>query len=105
MAGQVLLVGLDIGTSKIGVVIGEITDTGGLNIIGVGSHPSEGLRRGVVVNLDKTVRSIETAVKIAELMAGIQVETVIAGIAGEHIKSLNSRGVVAGSKQNHETPE
>ena len=73
-----------------------------LNIIGVGTHPSEGLRRGVVVNLEKTVNSVEKAVKSAELMAGVEVKSVYAGICGDHIRSLNSRGVVAVSKNDNE---
>jgi len=102
MPDNEILVGLDIGTTKIAVVIGEVGANNILNIIGVGTHPSEGLRRGVVVNLDKTVRSIEKAVKSAELMAGIKVESVYAGICGDHIRSLNSRGVVAVSRNDNE---
>ena len=94
--------GLDIGTSKIAVVIAEIDEPGPFKIIGVGIAPSEGLRRGVVVNLDKTVSSIEKAVSEAELMAGVEVSSVYVGIAGDHIRSINSRGVVAVSGSNHE---
>ena len=102
MADQAPIVGLDIGTSKIGVIIGEQNDQGQLNILGTGIHPSEGLRRGVVVNLDKTVNSIRAAVSDAELMAGVKVQEAVAGIAGDHIKSLNSRGVVAVADLNRE---
>ncbi|MCK4966776.1 cell division protein FtsA, partial [bacterium] len=97
-----IIVGLDIGTTKIAAVIAEMGNSGTLNIIGVGTHPSEGLRRGVVINLDKTVNSIQKAVKSAELMAGVEVSSVYTGICGDHIRSLNSRGVVAISKTDHE---
>ncbi len=102
MAENKIISGLDIGTTKIAVIIGEVSKNKTINIIGVGTHPSEGLRKGVVVNLDKTVRSIEKAVKSAELMAGIKIETVYAGICGDHIRSLNSRGVVAVSRNDNE---
>ncbi len=94
--------GLDIGTSKIAVVIGEITESGGLSILGVGICPSEGLRQGVVINLDLAVKSIERAVHEAQLTAGVEVDEVIVGIAGDHIRSVNSRGVVAVSRADHE---
>jgi cell division protein FtsA len=89
------ITGLDIGTTKIGAIIAEVNDGLPPTIIGVGTSPSDGLRRGVVVNLDKTVRSIQTAVENAERMAGVQVNEVFAGIAGDHIRSINGRGVVA----------
>ena len=89
-----ILVGLDIGTTKIACIIGEVTDDG-LDIIGIGSHPSVGLRKGVVINIDATVNSIKKAVEEAELMAGCEVNTVCAGIAGGHIKGFNSHGIVA----------
>ena len=89
-----LLVGLDIGTTKICVVVGRIVD-GKISIIGIGSHPSTGLRKGVVVNMDSTVNSIKKAVEEAELMAGIAINGCLAGIGGAHIKSFNSNGVVA----------
>ena len=97
-----LIVGLDIGTTKIAIVVAEAGASKNLNIIGVGTHPSDGLRRGVVVNLDKTVHSIQKAVKQAELIAGTEVESVYAGICGDHIRSLNSRGVVAVSRNDNE---
>lgn len=90
--GQV--VGLDIGTTKICCIIGERTSDG-IDIIGIGSHPSKGLRKGVVVNIESTVSSIKKAVEEAELMAGCDVTSVFAGIAGGHIKGINSHGVVA----------
>jgi len=102
MSDNDFIVGLDIGTTKIAVVIAEVSANKNLNIIGVGTHPSDGLRRGVVVNLDKTVRSILKAAKSAELMAGIEIESVYAGICGDHIRSLNSRGVVAVSRNGNE---
>src|SRR5512140_437812 len=95
-------VGLDIGTTKISVVIAEPDDLGSLKIVGVGMAPSQGLRRGVVVNLDETIQSIRRAVTEAERMAGVTVKTVYAGIAGDHIRSLNSRGVIAVSRRDSE---
>jgi len=89
-----LLIGLDIGTTKICVVVARATE-GKVNIIGIGSHPSTGLRKGVVVNMDSTVNSIKKAVEEAELMAGIKIESCLAAIGGAHIKSFNSNGVVA----------
>lgn len=96
------ITGLDIGTTKIGVIVAEVSDNSDPTIIGVGTSPSEGLRRGVVVNLDKTIRSIQTAVEAAERMAGVQINEVYAGIAGDHIRSINGRGVVAVSSTNNE---
>jgi cell division protein FtsA len=89
-----LLVGVDIGTTKICVVVGKATE-GKVNIIGIGSHPSTGLKKGVVVNMDSTVNSIKKAVEEAELMAGMKINNCLAGIGGAHIKSFNSNGVVA----------
>ena len=89
------ITGLDIGTSKILALIAEITPAGSLQIIGTGSHPSRGLKRGVVVDIEATVQSIQRAVEDAELMAGCEVHSVYTGIAGSHIKSLNSHGIVA----------
>ncbi len=90
-----LIVGLDIGTSKVVALIGEISDDNSINIVGLGHHPSRGLKRGVVVNIEATVQSIQRAVEEAELMAGCQVHAAYTGIAGSHIKSLNSHGIVA----------
>ncbi|MBI4510182.1 MAG: cell division protein FtsA [Deltaproteobacteria bacterium] len=89
-----LIVGLDIGTTKIACIVGETTEDG-IDIIGIGTAPSRGLRKGVVVNIDSTVQSIEKAVEEASHMAGCQVTSVHAGIAGGHIKGLNSHGTVA----------
>ena len=96
------VVGLDVGTTKICAVIGRPKAGGGLDVIGVGSVPSRGLRRGVVVNIDSTVEAIKLAVADAEQMAGVNVERVWAGVAGGHIRSLNSRGVVAISGRERE---
>ena len=90
-----LIVGLDIGTSKVLAIVGEISPTGEVEIIGVGHHPSRGMKRGVVVNIESTVQSIQRAVEEAELMAGCQIHSVFAGIAGSHIASFNSHGIVA----------
>lgn len=90
-----LVVGLDIGTSKVVAIVCEINAAGQVEIIGIGSHPSRGLKKGVVVNIESTVQSIQRAVEEAELMAGCQIHSVYAGIAGSHIRSLNSHGIVA----------
>lgn len=95
-------VGLDIGTTKISCIIAEARGPGEVNIVGVGNAPSEGLRRGVVVDLEKTVASIQRAVDEAERMAGVPVKGVSAGIAGDHIRSINSRGVIAVSRKDNE---
>lgn len=89
-----VIVGLDIGTTKICAVVGGVTDTG-VDIVGIGSHPSDGLRKGVVVNIESTVNSIKGAVEEAELMSGFEIGSVFTGIAGGHIKGFNSHGVVA----------
>jgi cell division protein FtsA len=90
-----LIVGLDIGTSKVVAIVGEITSDNEIEIIGLGSHPSRGLKKGVVVNIESTVQSIQRAIEEAELMSGCQIHSVYAGIAGSHIRSLNSHGIVA----------
>src|ERR1700683_3113973 len=90
-----LVVGLDIGTSKVVAIVGESKADGALEIIGIGSHPSRGLKKGVVVNIESTVQSIQRAVEEAELMAGCEIHSVYAGIAGSHVRSLNSHGIVA----------
>ena len=94
-----ILVGLDIGTTKICAIVAEITETGALNVIGVGSSPSRGLRKGVVVNIESTVESIKKAVDDAELMAGVEIHSVYTGIAGGHIAGENCKGVVVLKKQ------
>ena len=90
-----LIVGLDIGTSKVVAIVGEINSSGVIEIVGIGSHRSSGLKKGVVVNIESTVQSIQRAVEEAELMAGCEIHAVFAGIAGSHISSLNSHGIVA----------
>ena len=89
-----LIVGLDIGTSKVVAIVAEVS-VDSMEVIGIGSHPSRGLKKGVVVNIESTVQSIQRAVEEAELMAGCQIHSVYAGIAGSHIRSLNSHGIVA----------
>ena len=90
-----LVVGLDVGTSKIVAIVGETQPDGGVEVIGLGSHPSKGLRRGVVVDMTSTEQAIQRAVEEAELMAGCEIHSVYAGISGSHIRSLNSDGTVA----------
>jgi cell division protein FtsA len=90
-----LIVGLDIGTSKVVAIVGELGPDGTIEVVGLGSHPSRGLKKGVVVNIDSTVQSIQRAVEEAELMAGCEIHSVFAGIAGSHVRSLNSHGIVA----------
>jgi cell division protein FtsA len=95
MSGQEnIIVGLDVGTTKICAVVGEVSDND-INVVGIGTHPSIGLRKGVVVNIESTVESIQKAVEEAELMAGCEISSVFAGVAGGHITGFNSRGVVA----------
>ena len=89
-----IIVGLDIGTTKICAIVGERTEAG-IDIIGIGTTPSSGLRKGVVINIESTVESIKKAVEEAELMAGTEIVSVYCGIAGGHIKGFNSHGVVA----------
>src|SRR5690242_8822671 len=89
-----IIVGLDIGTTKIACIVGEVTEDG-VDIIGIGTAPSKGLRRGVVVNIDTTVSSIQAAIDEAENMAGCEISTVYAAISGAHVKGLNSNGIVA----------
>ncbi len=91
-----MIVGLDIGTSKVVSIVAELLPEGDIEVVGIGSHPSiKGLKKGVVVNIESTVQSIHRAVEQAELMAGCQINSVYAGIAGSHIRSFNSNGIVA----------
>ena len=96
------VVGLDIGTSKVCTVVGEMVDGGGLDVIGLGSAESRGLKRGVVVNLEAAVDSIKKSIEEAELMAGVEIGSVHLGLSGPHIKGFNSRGVVAVAGKNRE---
>ncbi|HPF26049.1 MAG: cell division protein FtsA [Steroidobacteraceae bacterium] len=90
-----LIIGLDIGTSKVVTLVGEVGPDDSIEVIGIGSQPSRGLKKGVVVNIESTVQSIQRSVEEAELMAGCEIHSVFAGIAGSHVRSLNSHGVVA----------
>src|SRR5207344_292619 len=90
-----LIVGLDIGTSKIVAMVAEVKPEGGFDVIGYGSHPSRGLKKGVVVNIESTVNAIQRSLEEAELMADVKIKEVLTGIAGSHIKSFNSHGMVA----------
>src|SRR5690242_17183241 len=92
--GKNLVVGIDIGTSKIVTVVAEMKPEGGYTVIGMGSHPSRGLKKGVVVNIDATMNAIQRALEEAELMADCKIREVYTGIAGSHIKSFNSHGMV-----------
>lgn len=98
-----LIVGLDIGTTKICCIVGNQTDEG-LEVVGIGTSPSKGLRKGVVINIESTVDAIQKAIREAELMAGCEIKSVFAGIAGGHIKGLNSQGVIA-IKNREVTPD
>jgi len=89
-----LIVGLDIGTTKICAIVGAVTSEG-IDIVGIGTSPSKGLRKGVVINIESTVSAIKKAIEEAELMAGCEIKSVYAGIAGGHIKGFNSQGVIA----------
>jgi len=95
LSGSNMIVGLDIGTSKVVSIVGEVNAEGGLNIVGIGRHKSRGLKKGTVVNIESTVQSIQRAIEEAELMAGCQIHSVYAGIAGSHVRSMNSHGIVA----------
>ena len=90
-----LVVGLDIGTSKVVAIVAEVDSSGEVDIVGLGSHASRGIKRGVVVDIESTVQSIQRAVEEAELMAGCEIRSVFCSIAGSHISSLNSHGIVA----------
>lgn len=102
MARNSYLVGLDIGTKKTVAIIGEITEEQKVEIIGIGVAESRGIRKGVVVNLEETISAIKRAQEEAELMAGVEIDSAYVGISGSHIKSFNSRGVVAVSGKNRE---
>ena len=95
IGGEQMIVGLDIGTSKVVAIVGVAGANGKLEIVGTGHHPSSGIKKGVVVNIESTVHAIQRAIEEVELMAGCQIHSVYAGIAGSHIRSLNSHGIVA----------
>src|SRR6476469_1481869 len=94
-ADKNLIIGLDVGTSKVAALVGEVAADNSIEVIGIGVQPSRGLKKGVVVNIESTVQSIQRAVEEAELMAGCEIHSVYAGIAGSHVRSLNSHGIVA----------
>jgi cell division protein FtsA len=96
------LVGVDVGTSKIAALVGELVDEQNLDVVGVGVAESKGIRRGVVVNLEAAVESIRKAIEEAELMAGVEIDSVFLGLSGPHVKGFNSRGVVAVAGKNRE---
>ncbi len=102
MASENIIAALDIGTTKIVCVVAEMDDAGGIYVIGHGVSNSEGLRRGIVVNMEKTVKSIRRAVDDAQMVSGTEIDRVTVGIAGEHIRSINSNGVVAVSRSDQE---
>ena len=102
MAGENIIAALDIGTTKIATVVGEADDDGRIYVIGHGLSPAEGLRRGVVVDMEKTVKSIKKSVEDAAMVAGVEIDSVTVGIAGEHIRSINSHGVIAVSRSDNE---
>jgi len=102
LAEGAIITGLDIGTTKVGVIIGEPTEDGNFKILGVGTAPSEGLKKGMVVNLEKAVDSVRAAIDDAELVTGKKIGSVYASITGDHIKSINSRGVIAIGKTGSE---
>ena len=102
MPSENVLVGLDIGTTKVCAVIGEYNDQGNVEIIGIGTSPSHGMRRGVVINIESTLKSVAEAIERAEIMSGREVSQVVTGIGGNHIEGINSRGVVAVSGRDRE---
>src|SRR5438445_2957231 len=102
MADEPVLVAVDIGTTKVCVLIGELTARGGVDVIGIGQAPSDGLRKGVVVDIDRTVQSVASAVEAAERLSGLKVRSAFVGISGSHIGSQNSRGMVAVSSRQHD---
>jgi cell division protein FtsA len=90
-----LIVGLDIGTSNVIAIVGEVNQNSVIEVVGIGSHPSKGLKKGIVVNIESTVQSIQHVIEAAEQMAGCRIHSVYTGISGSHIRSLNSHGVTA----------
>src|SRR5713101_6888561 len=102
MPDEPVLVAVDIGTTKVCVLIGELTARGGVDVIGIGQAPSDGLRKGVVVDIDRTVQSVAAAVDAAERLSGLKVRSAFVGISGSHIGSQNSRGMVAVSSRQHD---
>ncbi|MEI7770698.1 MAG: cell division protein FtsA, partial [Chloroflexales bacterium] len=99
---QRTIVGIDVGTTKVCTIVAQVSDTGSLNILGVGLTPSKGLDKGVVVNIDDAVNAIAASIEKAERLSGYRIGTAFVGVAGRHISSLNSRGVVAVQRPDHE---
>ena len=99
---EAILVALDVGTSKVAVLVGEVTSEGALDIIGKGSVPSSGLRKGLVNNIEQTVDSIQQAIEQAERLSGLRLEAAFVAVGGDHVQSLNSRGTVAVSGAHRE---
>ena len=102
MPSEKLVAALDIGSTKIVALVGEVDEQGGIYVIGHGEAPAEGLRRGIVVNMEKTVHSIRKAINDAQMVSGTEIDKVTAGIAGEHVRSINSHGVIAVSRTDNE---
>src|SRR5256712_1127560 len=102
MADEPVLVAVDIGTTKVCVLIGELTARGGVDVTGIGQAPSHGLRKGVVIDIDRTVQSVANAVEAAERLSGLKVRSAFVGISGSHIGSQNSRGMIAVSGHRHD---
>jgi len=102
MPEQTTLVAIDIGTTKVCVLIGEVGRSGGIDVIGIGQAPSDGLRKGVVIDIDRTVQSVQSAMEAAERLSGLKVRSAFVGISGSHIGSQNSRGMVAVSGHSHD---
>src|SRR5207253_8939701 len=100
--GQRTIVGIDVGTTKVCTIVAQVQDNNRTNILGVGLTPSKGLDKGVVVNIDDAVNAITTSVEKAERLSGYRIGTAFVGVAGRHISSLNSRGVVAVARSDHE---
>src|SRR6266542_5676469 len=105
MPEQSVVVGIDIGTTKVCALIGELDERGGANVIGFGTAPSDGLRKGVVIDIDRTVQAVSAAVSAAERMSGYKVRSALVGVSGNHVSSQNSRGMVAISGRRDVAPE
>ena len=96
------IVGIDVGTTKVCTIVAQVLDSGKINVLGVGLTPSKGLDRGVVVNIEDAVNAIATSVEKAERLSGYRIGTAFVGVSGRHISSINSRGVVAVARADHE---
>ena len=105
MKGEILLAGLDIGTSKTNTLIAELRDDNTIDIVGVGSVPSKGIKRGIIIDLEQAVDAVRESVNNAERMAGVQLDSAVVAVNGSHITSFNSQGVIAISKEHPEITE